>query len=319
MHSAMAVWTSIIPTRLQVRNRDCIKSLPVCAAESTAQLPVGLWQHLPNEGDSGSGSTWCCFTWVSAVMQQNHMKMSSLFPETQFCQHYLQRLGANKEKNRNRARLEFIPLYTIIRLRKVCKIQGELSLENTFCLRDCCNVLAELSEKIWFSTSNSLLNLYFISKDLPCSSSHSLCLYTSFHRGSWSAIIYSSDTGKVLWGDAMAFQHTMSLYNFARTLVQDLSPSIATYRDPENRSSSIHSVGIMGLMVLPKRYVHILIPQNWIWPFWETESTDTIMLRILRWDYPKLLRWVLTSSDKCPSKKQKRKRHRWSCEKRGTA
>lgn len=312
MHSAMAVWTSIIPTRLQVRNRDCIKSLPVSAAESTAQLPVGLWQHLPNEGDSGWGSTWCCFTWVSAVMQQNHMKMSSLLPETQFCQHYLQRLGANKEKNRNRARLEFIPLYTIIRLRKVCKIQGELSLENTFCLRDCCNVLAELSEKIWFSTNNSLLNV--VSLHL-----FSLCLYTSFHRGGWSTIIYSSDTAKVLWGDATAFQHTMSLYNFARTFVQDLSPSFYSYLQGPREQEQLHPFSrCNGFNGAPQKIcphsdpskLNMTILGNWVYRY---DHVKDLEMR-LSW----ITKMGSNSSDKCPSKKQKRKRHRWPCEKRGT-
>lgn len=247
MHSAMAVWTSIIPTRLQVRNRDCIKSLPVSAAESTAQLPVVLWQHLPNEGDSGSGSTWCCFTWVSAVMQQNHMKMSSLFPETQFCQHYLQGLGANKEKNRNRARLEFTPLYTIIRLRKVCKIQGELSLENTFCLRDCCNVLAELSEKICFSTITvSWIGTLFLK--ISPALAPIRCVFTPLFTEAVGLPLSTHQTLERYCRETLQCFSTWWVYT---TLLGHLCktsalPSIATYRDPENRSSSIHSVGVMG-------------------------------------------------------------------------
>lgn len=38
-------------------------------------------------------------------------------------------------------------------------------------------------------------------------------------------MICSSDTGKTLWGDAVAFAQVMGLSKFARIFVQDAKPS----------------------------------------------------------------------------------------------
>lgn len=149
----------------------------------------------------------------------------------------------------------------------MCKTQGELSSENTFCLQDCSNVSVEVSAKIRFSAGKSHLNFYFISKDFPGFNFYLLlCLYnTPFQRGRWSGIISSSHTGKAPWGDDRALQQTLSLYSWLGHSWDSpalLQPLKGTWE--QKLLCSFHNCsGWNGARLpRPQRYAHVLILQN---------------------------------------------------------
>lgn len=135
-------------------------------------------EHLPNEQDSGFGSIGASSLGCQQWPHRNHIQMALISQRHGSANIINSNWAQTRRKTENRARRSLIPLYTLIRQRKVYKIRGELSSENTVCSRGCSNASVELSEKMRLSAGKSHLNFYFISKGPPAFTSVCCCVFT---------------------------------------------------------------------------------------------------------------------------------------------
>ena len=145
-------------------------------------------------------------------------------------------------------------MYVIIRQGKVCRIQGELSSENTFCLRDCSRVPAELSGKIRFSANNPHLNFYYVSKEVPSLTSI-CCVFTTppFREAVGLELSITHQTLERHCGEMTGPFSRQGVYRclLGPSCKSPTLRSTATYRDSGGRSCFSHSVAIVAGRVPP--------------------------------------------------------------------
>lgn len=133
---------------------------------------------MPNEEYSGFGSIGAPSLGCQQWPHLNHIQMALISQRHRSANIINSNWAQTRRKTKNRARRSLIPLYMLIRQRKVYKIRGGLSSENTFCARGCSNASVELSEKMRPSAGKSHLNFYFISKGPPALISVCCCVFT---------------------------------------------------------------------------------------------------------------------------------------------
>lgn len=132
----------------------------------------------------------------------------------------------------------------------MCKIQGELSSQNTFCLQDCSNISVEVSAKIRFSARKSHLNFYFISKEFPCFNFICCCVFiTPPFREAGSLALSTHQTWERHRGEMTGHFGRPRVYIVGWDVRGTAQPFSNCLRGPGSRSCSAHSIAVVGGMV----------------------------------------------------------------------
>lgn len=138
-------------------------------------------------------------------------------------------------------------MYVIIRQRKECKIQGELSSENTFRLQDCSNVSVEVSTKIrvsqgrvtWISTSSP--------KSSPALPPICCNVFTTPPlREAGGLALPPHQTRKRHRGEMTGHSGRPRDYIVSWDVPGTAQPFSNYLRGPGNRSFSVHSIAVVG-------------------------------------------------------------------------